>query len=116
MNFALSGESKMMVKAARDFAEREIEPIAAKIEEDDALPDDILQKFAKARMLGMMVPKEYGGIGSSALNVILILEELAKTGSAAASQMALSNSVAEVIRSEERRVGKECRSRWSPYH
>jgi alkylation response protein AidB-like acyl-CoA dehydrogenase len=97
MEFTLSGESKMMVKAAREFATREIEPIVTKIEEEDTLPDDILQKFARTKMLGMMVPKEYGGIGSSALNIILILEELAKTGSAAAFQMAFSNSIAETI-------------------
>ena len=97
MDFTLSGESKMMVKAARDFAKQEIEPIIAKIEKEDAIPDDIWQKFAKAQMLGIMIPKEYGGIGSSALNVILILEELAKTGSAAAFLIALSNSVSESI-------------------
>jgi alkylation response protein AidB-like acyl-CoA dehydrogenase len=97
MDFTLSGESKMMVKAATDFATREIEPIVVKIEEEDAIPDDILKKFAKARMLGMMIPKEYGGIGSSALNMIFILEELAKTGSAAAFQMAFSNSIAETL-------------------
>jgi alkylation response protein AidB-like acyl-CoA dehydrogenase len=97
MDFILSGESKMMVKAARDFAIREIEPIIAKVEQDDELPEDILPKFAKARMLGMMVPKEYGGLGSTALNMILIIEELAKTGSAAAFQMAFSNSIAETI-------------------
>jgi len=60
-------------------------------------PTDIWQKLAKAQMLGVMIPKEYGGIGSSALNVILILEELAKTGSAASFLVALSNSVAETI-------------------
>lgn len=97
MDFTLSGESKMMVKAARDFAEQEIEPIAAKIEEENTLPDDLLQRFAKARMLGMMIPKEYGGIGSTTVNVVLILEELAKTGSAAAFLMAFCNSVAETI-------------------
>ncbi len=97
MDFTLSGESKLMVKAARDFAEQVIEPTAAKIEEEDALPDDILQKFAKARMLGMMIPREYGGVGSTALNAILILEELAKTGSAAAFLMAFCNSVAETV-------------------
>jgi butyryl-CoA dehydrogenase len=97
MDFTLSGESKLMVKAARDFAEREIEPTVAKVEKEDALPDDILQKFAKARMLGMMVPKEYGGIGSTTVNSVLILEELAKTGSAAAFLMAFCNSVAETI-------------------
>jgi alkylation response protein AidB-like acyl-CoA dehydrogenase len=97
MDFILPGESKLMVKAARDFAEQVIEPIAARTEEEDALPDDILQKFAKARMLGMMIPREYGGTGSTALNVILILEELAKTGSAAAFLLAFSNSVTETI-------------------
>jgi alkylation response protein AidB-like acyl-CoA dehydrogenase len=97
MDFTLPSESKLMVKAARDFAEQVIEPIAAKTEEEDALPDDILQKFAKARMLGMMIPREYGGTASTALNVILILEELAKTGSAAAFLLAFSNSVTETI-------------------
>jgi len=97
MDFTLSGESKMMVKAARDFAEQVIEPIAAKIEEDNALPDDIMQRFAKAKMLGIIIPKEYGGIGSSALNIILIIEELAKTGSAAIYKMAMNNSVGETI-------------------
>jgi alkylation response protein AidB-like acyl-CoA dehydrogenase len=97
MDFTLSGESKMMLKAAREFTEREIEPIIPKIEEDDELPDDLLEKFAKARMLGMMVPREYGGIGSSALNVILIAEELAKSASAAPFMMAMNNSVAETI-------------------
>ena len=97
MDFNLSPESKMMVKAARDFAEQELEPISAKIEQDNALPDDLLAKFAKAKMLGMMVPKEYGGIGSTALNVILISEELGKCGSAAFWLMAMNNSVVETI-------------------
>ena len=43
MDFSISGESKMMVKAARDFARREIEPIVAKVEVEDELPEDILQ-------------------------------------------------------------------------
>jgi len=97
MDFTLSGESKMMVKAARDFGIREIEPIVAEVEQEDELPEDILPKFARARMLGMMVPREYGGLGSTALNMILIIEELAKSGSAAAFQMALSNSITETI-------------------
>jgi butyryl-CoA dehydrogenase len=97
MDFNLSAESKMMAKAARDFGQRIIEPVAAKIEEEDELPPDILQKFAEARMLGMMVPKKYGGVGSTALNVILIAEELGKCGSAAFWVMAMNNSAVETI-------------------
>ena len=86
-----------MVKAAADFAQQVIEPIAAKIEEDDAIPEDLLSKFAAARMLGLMVPKEFGGTETTALNMILITEELAKCASAAYWPMAMNNSVAETI-------------------
>jgi len=97
MDFSLSPESKMMVKAAKDFAQQFIEPIAAKIEEDDAIPEDLLPKFASSKMLGLMVPKEYGGVKTTALNMILITEELGKCASAAYWAMAMNNSVAETI-------------------
>lgn len=97
MDFSLSPESKMMVKAAKDFAQQFIEPIAAKIEEDEAIPEDLLPKFASSKMLGLMVPKEYGGTKTTALNMILITEELGKCASAAYWAMAMNNSVAETI-------------------
>lgn len=97
MDFTLSPESKMMVKAARDFAQQVIDPIAAKIEEEDAIPEDLLPRFARAKMLGLMVPKAYGGTQTTALNMILITEELGKSASAAYWSMAMNNSVAETI-------------------
>ncbi len=97
MDFSLSPESKMMVKAAKDFAQQFIEPIAAKIEEDEAIPEDLLPKFASSKMLGLMVPKEYGGTKTTALNMILNTEELGKCASAAYWAMAMNNSVAETI-------------------
>lgn len=106
MDFTLSPESKMMIKAAREFTRQVIEPAATKMEEEDVLPDDLLPKFADAKMLGMMVPKEYGGTQTTALNMILVSEELAKGASAASFVMAMNNSVAETIHhwgSEEQR-------------
>ena len=97
MDFELSAESKMIVKAAKDFASRVIEPVARKIDEEDEFPDDILKQFADAKMLGMMVPKEYGGVGSTALDVVLICEEMGKCASAAFWPMAMNNSVVETI-------------------
>lgn len=87
----------MMVKAAREFAQKEIDPIAAKIEQEDFIPDDLLPKFAQARMLGFMIPKEYGGLDSTALNLVLVTEELSKCGSAAFWPVSMNNSVAETI-------------------
>jgi len=60
-------------------------------------PFDLLEKFAKARMLGVAVPKEYGGVGSTHLNIILISEELGKTGTVCAYPMLMNNSTAETI-------------------
>jgi len=97
MDFSFSGESKMMVKAARNFNKQVIEPVVAQMEEENALPDSLLPAFAKTRMLGLIIPKEYGGADSTVLNLILISEELAKSGSAAYWVMALNNSVAETI-------------------
>ena len=97
MDFNLSPESKMIVKAAQDFCEKEVLPITDSIIEKDDYPDDLLTRFAKARMLGLVVPKEYGGVGTSNLNIILIAEELGKTGSVCAYPMLMNNSTAETI-------------------
>jgi len=97
MDFNLSPESKMIVKAAKDFCDREIMPMAEQIIADNDYPFDLLEKFAKARMLGVAVPKEYGGVGSTHLNIILISEELGKTGTVCAYPMLMNNSTAETI-------------------
>lgn len=97
MDFTLSPESKMMVKAASDFCEKEILPIADSIIENNDYPEDLLVKFAKVRMLGLAVPKEYGGVGTTNLNIILIAEELGKTGTVCAWPMLMNNSTAETI-------------------
>lgn len=97
MDFNLSPESKMIVKAAKDFCEKEILPITDSIIDNDDYPDDLLMKFAKARMLGLAIPKEYGGVGSTNLNIILIAEELGKTGSVCVYPMMMNNSTAETI-------------------
>jgi alkylation response protein AidB-like acyl-CoA dehydrogenase len=97
VDFNLSPESKMMVRAAKDFCEKEISPILDDIIKNDSYPDDLIRKFANARMLGLIIPKEYGGVGTTCLNMILITEELAKTGSAIAYPMLMNNSTAETI-------------------
>lgn len=97
MDFNLAPESKMMVKAARDFCEKELLPIQDSIVKNDDYPDDLLMRFARARMLGMAVPKEYGGVGTTNLNIILIAEELGKIGTVCAYPLLMNNSTAETI-------------------
>jgi alkylation response protein AidB-like acyl-CoA dehydrogenase len=97
MDFNLSPANKMVVKTAKDFCEREL----PKIEEDmarlDDYPDDLVEKFAKAKLLGMTIPKEYGGLGSTNLNCILVCEQFGRTGATAFLPFIMNNSVPESI-------------------
>jgi alkylation response protein AidB-like acyl-CoA dehydrogenase len=97
MDFDLSPAGKMIVKAAKDFCDREIMPMYEQIVESNDFPSDLLERFARARMLGVAVPKEYGGVGSTHLNIILIAEELGKTGTVCAYPMLMNNSTAETV-------------------
>lgn len=97
MDFSLSRESEMIVKAAKTFCERELLRSENYILEKDDLPPDLIESFAKARMLGVIIPKEYGGVGSTNLNLILVAEELGKMGTACAFPVLMNNSTAETI-------------------
>lgn len=97
MDFNLSPENKMIIEAAKDFCVKEIEPISEEVETNDDYPDDLIKKFAKSRMLGMVIPKEYGGIGTTNLNLILIAEQFGKVCTACAYPMLMNNSTAETI-------------------
>ena len=97
MDFTLSPENKLIVKAAENFSRQVINPIADQIIETNGYPEDLIKKFNKARMLGLTIPKEYGGVGSTNFNLILIAEELAKTGTICAWPMLMNNSTAETI-------------------
>jgi len=97
MEFSLPRVSEMMVKSARDFCSREIPRIDTHMMEHDDYPQDLMQTYARARMLGLVVPKEYGGVGTTNLNFILLCEELGRTGSTCFLPMMMNNSVAETI-------------------
>lgn len=97
MDFKLTPEQEMIKKAAKEFADREIEPIAAQVEREKNMPPDMLKKFAKARLLGMTIPREYGGVGSSFLNWVLATEQISYPASACGGLMAMNNTVPNMI-------------------
>src|SRR5215212_10256587 len=76
VSFALTDEQRELRSLAREFAEKEIRPKAAEYDEHQTHPVDVI---AKAHDLGLMnphVPEEYGGLGLSVLEGVLIGEEL----------------------------------------
>lgn len=67
---------------AREFAEKELIPIAQKIDQDDEFPSDIWRKLGSAGLLGVTIPKEFGGEGLSYLHHVVATEELSRASAA----------------------------------
>ena len=78
MDFTLNKEHEMARQLFRDFAQNEVKPLAQETDETDTSPRETVDKLAKYRMLGIPVPREYGGQGCDILTYVLCVEELAK--------------------------------------
>lgn len=78
MDFDLTPVQKMIRDLAADFAQREIAPIAAEIDEKGEFPLENVRKMGQLGLLGMLVPKEYGGTGLDTLSFALAVEEVSK--------------------------------------
>lgn len=78
MDFKLSKEHEMARKLYQEFATNELEPLAAEIDEEERFPWETIPKLAKAGMMGVPIPKKYGGSGGDHLMYCIMIEELAK--------------------------------------
>lgn len=78
MDFHLTNEHLMLRKMYREFAETEVKPLAAEIDEEERFPMETVEKMAKLGMMGIYFPKEYGGAGADVLAYAMCVEELAK--------------------------------------
>ena len=97
MRFSCTEEELMFQKLARDFTKREIEPLVPQITQDNKTPRELLKKFGDVGLLGLTIPKEYGGIGASVLTDVLVVEEIAKAGIGAEWLLSMNNSIADSV-------------------
>jgi butyryl-CoA dehydrogenase len=83
MDFKLTAEQLELQKVARDFAQKELTALADEMEESaNPVPKDVLKKIGDLGFLGINTPTEYGGLGLSNLDAIIVLEEFGKISSA----------------------------------
>src|SRR5688500_15531036 len=76
ISFELTDEQKALRGLAREFAEKEIRPNAAEYDEHQTHPADVIAKAHELGLMNVHVPEEYGGLGLSAFDGMLIGEEL----------------------------------------
>lgn len=77
-DFTFTEEQNMLREMVRDFVNNELKPIAAKIDEEEEIPDHIIRKIAELGILGAPFPEEYGGSGVGEVGYCIIQEEMAR--------------------------------------
>ncbi len=76
VSFALTDEQQDLVRLARDFAAKEITPVAEEHDREAKFPDEIFEKAREIGLANMNIPEEYGGVGASVFEEVLVAEEL----------------------------------------
>ncbi|MBI3175902.1 MAG: acyl-CoA dehydrogenase [Chloroflexi bacterium] len=83
----------MIRNAARDFAQKEIAPIAAQFDESGEFPYETIKKMGAMGFMGVEVPEAYGGAGLDTLSYVLAIEEICKVDAAHGVVMSVNNSL-----------------------
>ncbi|MBN1280053.1 MAG: acyl-CoA dehydrogenase [Candidatus Thermoplasmatota archaeon] len=78
MKLELNEQQKMIRNMVREFAEKEIAPIAAELDKKGEYPTKTLEKMAKLGLLGIIIPTEYGGAGLDVVTYATVIEEISR--------------------------------------
>ena len=78
MDFKFSEDHEMLRSVAREFADKELRPIAAEVDEKADVPRHIIQQMAELGFMGCLFPEEYGGSDVGEVGYAIVLEELTR--------------------------------------
>lgn len=78
MDFSLTKQEELFLQMIREFAEKEVKPLAAEVDEQERFPEETVAKMAKLGIMGIPIPTEYGGAGSTNQMYSMCVEELSR--------------------------------------
>lgn len=93
MNYDLSEVHNMIRDTVREFAEREIKPVAQELDEKAEFSTALTKRMGELGLFGMNLPEAYGGQGLDTLSYIIAVEELARVDGSHAATLAAHNSL-----------------------
>ncbi len=93
MDFDLTKEQEMIRKEVRKFAQSEIAPVAADLDEKEEFSAELTKKMGEIGLFGMFVPEKYGGQEMDYLSYIIAVEEVARVDGSQAATIAAGNSL-----------------------
>lgn len=96
MDLNFSEELTFLKENVRKFIQEEVDPLAMQIEEDDKIPDKIIEMSKEMGLFGLSIPEEYGGLGLSMVEKCAIFEELGKTHNGYTTLIGAHNGIGTV--------------------
>ena len=89
----ITDEQQMIREMARKFADSELKPIAAEIDEKGEYPVEMFKKMGEVGFMGLTVPAKYGGAGTDTLCYSIVIEELSRACASTGLSVAAHNSL-----------------------
>jgi butyryl-CoA dehydrogenase len=93
VNVELGDEQKMVQAVAREFAAKEVRPIAAAIDREARFPHETVRRMGELGLMGIGIPEAYGGAGADTVAYVVALEEVARACASHAVIMSVNNSL-----------------------
>ena len=119
MDFSTSKTENLFLQMIREFAEKEVKPLAAAVDEEERFPEETVKKMAALGMMGIPFPKEYGGAGGNNQLYSMAVEELSRvcatTGVIVSAHTSLCASPIYEFGNEEQRrkyLPRLCSGEW----
>jgi len=78
MDFSLTKKEELFLQMVREFAENEVKPLAAEVDEEERFPIETVEKMSKMGLMGIPVPVQYGGQGGTNQIYSMAVEELSR--------------------------------------
>ena len=93
MDFELAEEQQMVRETTRAFVEREVKPVASRLDREAIYPSELVKRLSELGLMGILVPQEFGGSGMDLLCCVVAMEEISKTWASLAVAMSVQNSL-----------------------
>ena len=94
MVFDLTDEQEMIRDMARNFAQKEVLPKAAELDETARFPEELVRQMAELGFMGVAVPEEYAGAGMDNICYAIAMEEISRACASTSVIMSVNNSLA----------------------
>lgn len=93
MDYTLPENLRLMQDTVRRFVKNDLEPISQKVEEEEKIPEPIVQKMRDLGFFGLSIPEEYGGMGLGTLGECVLNEEFGRVNSCFRSRFGTNNGI-----------------------